>query len=449
MKLRTKIQIFLSLIMVLVIILINTAVYFLFYNLSLDTEMERVQSDTNTIMEALAADTTNDTDTNQLLRAYIPSDGMIRVINQEEEVIHAVSRQAEYYDLPIAFYQSETVEVVRDAENTRFIIISNPLIWENGEVMTLQVAEHLVPLEETMSTLLIVLLAASLLMILPAIIAGGWLGNIVTKPIRQLTNSMIDNPKNGKWEKIKLESKSEDELYQMGATYNQMIDRLNESFAKQEQFISDASHELKTPIAVIKSYTQLLSRWGKEKPEVFEEAVHTINGESSRMQFMTEQMLALARNQTQENLQFEKVNMIGLIQDVIRSLSVAYNRKIILFSSLSTFSVSVDRVKINQALYILIDNACKYSDDEIHVKIEQTENGLKVKVQDFGEGIKPDDLEHIFDRFYRVDRARSRKTGGTGLGLPIALSVVRAHGGDIKVKSEPEKGSEFTIYLPN
>ncbi|WP_226038085.1 HAMP domain-containing sensor histidine kinase [Aquibacillus saliphilus] len=448
MKLRTKIQVFLSLIMIIVIIFINTAIYFLFYKVSLDAEVERVQSQANTLMEALAENENIDADPHQFLRAYIPSNGMIRVINDQNEVIESISKEVEYYNLPFTFVKKQSQQVIQGDSGTRYAIISVPLIWNDGQVMTLQVAEHLTSLKETMSTLFIVLVFASLIMIVPALIAGRWLGNFVIKPIRQLTHSMTDNPKDGEWKKIDIHNRSKDELYLMGNTYNQMIDRLNESFNRQEQFVSDASHELKTPITIIKSYAQLLKRWGNEKPEIFDEAVQAINSESNRMQHMTEQMLSLAKNQQRENLLFESVNLIALTQDIIRSLSVAYNRKITLFTELQNLEHSADKEKISQALYILIDNACKYSDSEINISIDQFEQEIQISVEDFGEGLTETEQEHIFDRFYRADKARNRESGGTGLGLSIALYIVRAHGGDIKVKSNEGEWSVFTIHLP-
>ncbi|MRH42664.1 sensor histidine kinase [Aquibacillus halophilus] len=448
MKIRTKIQLFLSLIMILGIVLVNAAVYFLFYNVSLNAEMERVQSQANSLMEALAQNENIEAEPRQFLKAYIPPNGMIRVINDQEKVIQSISKRAEYYNLPFTFARTESNQIVVGEDETPYAVISIPLIWNDGEIITLQVTEHLTSLHETMSTLLIVLVLASLIMIVPIAIAGRLLGNFVVRPIQLLTHSMTDNPKDGEWKKINTNNRSNDELYQMENTYNQMIDRLNESVNRQEQFVSDASHELRTPIAVIKSYAQLLKRWGKEKPEVFEEAIQAISSESEKMQHMTEQMLSLAKNQQRENLLFETINVVSLTKDVIRSLSVAYSRKITLFTEIQQLDFSADKEKISQALYILIDNACKYSDDEIHVSIDRLDKELQLSVKDFGEGLSESDAEQIFDRFYRVDKARNRKTGGTGLGLSIALYIVHAHGGDIKVKSKQGEWSIFTIHLP-
>ncbi|WP_102029236.1 sensor histidine kinase [Salirhabdus sp. Marseille-P4669] len=448
MKLRTKIQIYASFTVLIVILLINTAIFYLFMKISLDAEVERARAETNVIMEALASNENANVTSNTLLKAYIPSNGMIRIINKEEMALEAITKKADYYSLPLTYVTTEKREIIEGQDGVPFVMISIPFIWENGEVVTLQVSEKLTAHQEAMSTLFLVLLFASLIMIIPAALGGMVLGNFLVKPIKELTTAMTENQRKGKWKKIRLKGKSKDEIYQMGSTYNSMIDRLEESFKKQEQFVSDASHEFKTPISVIKSYTQLLERWGKDKPEVFEEATAAIRQEAERMESMTRQMLALAKNQREEDLRFETINLVHLVQDVIRTFTVTYKREITLRNDLMHTTLSCDKEKINQVLYILLDNACKYSDQEIRVSLSQSHTVAKISVQDFGDGMSDSEVNRIFDRFYRVDKARSRETGGTGLGLSIAQFIVHAHGGEITVQSKEGEGSIFTVNLP-
>ncbi|MRG87333.1 HAMP domain-containing sensor histidine kinase [Salinibacillus xinjiangensis] len=449
MKLRTKIQMYSTLVVFIVILLINTAIFYLFYKISIDAEIERVKSETNTIMEALADNMDTTISPNDLMKAYIPSNGMIQIINQEDQVIHSIRKDAEFFDLPSDYVSAETSQVIEGEDGVRSVMVSVPIIWEDGEVVTLQVTEKLSSLDETMSTLFYVLLFASLIMVIPTIIGSHFLSNFLLKPIQQLTKTMTDNPKKGEWRTINISGRSKDELYQMGSTYNRMIERLKESFHKQEQFVSDASHELKTPLSVIKSYTQLLERWGKSRPEVFDEATHAINTETERMSYMIQQMLDLAKNEQKENLQFEHVNLIPMLQDCIRAFTVTYKRKIKFSSDFDQLELSCDREKMNQLFYILIDNACKYSQEDVNVTVDHVDGLVKVDIQDFGEGIAEQDVERIFDRFYRVDKARSRETGGTGLGLPIAQFIARSHGGEISVVSEEGNGTVFTVSIPH
>ncbi|MBB6454047.1 signal transduction histidine kinase [Salirhabdus euzebyi] len=446
MKLKTKIQLLLTSVILVVLLLVNTAIFFLFYRISIDAEIDRIKAETRVMMEALSANT--EVNPSELLKAYIPSNGMARVINAHRETLQVVTKEIEFYSLPIVYVNRETNEVIVGNDGIRYAIISIPLIWENGEVVTLQVTEKLVGIHETMNTLIYVLLFSSLIMVIPIVIGGGIISRLLIKPIQALTNTMTENYKQRSWKKIDLPSNSKDELSQMGTVYNHMIDRLRENFEKQEEFVSDASHELKTPISIIKSYSHLLDRWGKEKEEVYEESIHAIRSETEKMEHLVGQLLALAKNQQKENLQFASIDVVSLVQEVIRLFTVTYNRKIILFTDFHHLQLSCDREKINQVLYILLDNACKYSHDEVHIYLNKSQHEIEISIQDFGEGLTDTERSRIFDRFYRVDKARSRETGGTGLGLTIAQHIVDAHGGKILVNSEEGHGSTFSIYLP-
>ena len=448
MKLRTKIQIFASVALFIVILLINVAIFFLFQKISLEAEVERVREEANVIMEALASSMESEVNPNALLKAYIPTNGMVRIINSEEVALQSITKNSDYYQVPVQYVTTETREIFRGNDDAPFVVISTPFIWEDGQVVTLQVSEHLASQKETLNTLFIVLLVASLIMIIPALIGGWALSKFLLKPIMAIIQAMTENPKNGKWTKIEATGKSKDELYQLGNTYNEMIDRLQESLKKQEQFVSDASHELKTPISVIKSYADLLERWGKEKQDVYEEAIDAIKQEAVRMESMTKQMLTLAKNQKEDHLQFETVHLPKLVQEVVRAFTVTYKRKITFASDVEEPMISCDKEKINQVLYILLDNAHKYSDGGIDVRITQRDPYIEIAIRDHGEGISEEDIRHIFDRFYRVDKARSRETGGTGLGLSIAQIIVEAHNGEIDVESTVGQGTTFTVKLP-
>src|SRR5690606_3553201 len=157
-------------------------------------------------------------------------------------------------------------------------------------------ANYLFTLEETMRTLLYVLIAASIIMLIPSIIGGNLLSKFILRPIKELIDTMKENTKEEKWTTIELQNKSKDELYEMEKTFNDMIAHLKENFEKQEVFVSDASHELKTPISIIKSYAELMKRRGKSHPEVYEESVEAIDTEADRMQQLVKQLLDLAKN---------------------------------------------------------------------------------------------------------------------------------------------------------
>lgn len=444
MKLRTKIQLFSSLFMFLLILLINTSIYFLFYNLSADSELDQLEAQTTDIIETLNKN--SDIAQGQLLKAYLPTDGMIRVIKKDGQQLDTFTKESEYTSLPKKYSTTESHEIVKRDDGTNVAVITKPIIWSDGEIVTLQVSKHLMALKVTMRTLFYVLLLASIIMLIPTVIAGNLLGRFLLRPIQALIQTMKANTKEADWKKIDVSNRSKDELYQMEKTFNDMIEHLKENFQKQEQFVSDASHELKTPISIMKSYAQLLGRQGKSRPEVFDEAVHAIESEADRMQLLVEQMLLLAKNQ--EVSERSDVNLIQICEAVQKTFAGVYNREIILKTACHSMLVTGSIDQLKQVIYILLDNALKYSADKVILEIFERDQLAIIKVIDFGNGISAEDQTRIFDRFYRVDKARNRETGGTGLGLPIAKSIVNVHHGTLALSSEVGKGTTFISTFP-
>ena len=446
MKLRTKIQLFSSLFMFLLILLINTSIYFLFYHLSADSELDQLEMQTTDIVETLKS--YPDIAQGELLKAFVPTDGMIRVITKDGDPIVTFTKESEYTSLPKSYTTVESHEISKRADGTNVAVITKPIIWGDGEIVTLQISKHLLALQVTMRTLFYVLLIASVMILIPTVIAGNVLGRFLLRPIQALIQTMKANTKEADWKKIEMPNRSKDELYQMEKTFNEMIEQLKENFQKQEQFVSNASHELKTPISIMKSYAQLLKRRGKERPEIFDEAVQAIDSESDHMQLLVEQMLSLAKHQNQEEATRANVDVISLCESVRKTFAGAYMRDITLKTTSNSMIIYGNEEQIKQVIYILIDNALKYSDQEVILDISGQDRYVTIKVIDFGSGIAPEEQNRIFDRFYRIDKARSRETGGTGLGLPIAQSIVHAHDGTLTVTSEQGKGTTFIMTLP-
>ncbi|GAB2539275.1 sensor histidine kinase [Gracilibacillus alcaliphilus] len=450
MRLRTKLQLLLTIFIFAVVLLLNGAIYLIYQHQVNTSEMNRIKQEAETIMEALTKEEASEIAKEDLLRAFLPANGMIRVISQEEaQPIHSAYRQKSFEAWPFAFTTTEQQTLNHDEDGTPYVQISIPIIWDDGSVVTLQVSEALYHTADTLQTLQLVLLITTGLMLLPTLFFGYLLAGFVIKPIQSLTDKIKDNPKNGKWEKLSLNRKKNDEIAEMQHAYNAMIDRIEENIQKQERFVSDASHELRTPLSVITSYAELLQRRAKERPELMDEATEAILSESERMKHLTDQMLTLAKSQNQGSLLFQDINISQLVREAIRALSTAYQREVH-YQNMEEVDLhySGDKAMIHQAIYILIDNACKYSEEQVSVQTANQDNILTISVMDQGVGLSEADKEHIFERFYRVDKARSRKAGGTGLGLAICYQIVHVHGGTITIDSELGKGSTFSIQLP-
>lgn len=445
MKLKTKIQLFSSLFMLLLILLVNTSIYFLFYKISAENELSRLSNETNMIVETLQANP--DVPRSQLLKAFVPENGIIRVIDQNgEELIPTITKSESYTQLAYEFIDHEKRTIEKDEQGHYIAVVMKPIIWENGEVATLQVANFLIALDEMMHTLFYVLVAASLIILIPTVIAGNLLSKFVIQPIQKLIETMKINIHDKNWQLIEVENESKDELYEMVTTFNELMRQLKESFKKQEQFVSDASHELKTPLSIIKSYAELLKRRGKANPELITESIDVIEQEAERMQLLVNQLLDLAKNK--QAFPHEPIDLVPLVKKVHRIFADAYDRKIHLDIAEKSVLIKGNEKQIEQVVYILLSNAIKYSEKEIALHLYVKQQFAVLDVIDKGIGIPEEEQKRIFDRFYRIDKARSRQTGGTGLGLAIANEIVKHHGGTIEVVSEIGKGSTFTVNIP-
>ena len=242
------------------------------------------------------------------------------------------------------------------------------------------------------------------------------------------------------------------ELKTLAQAINAMLDRINEAYRSQMRFVSDASHELRTPIAVIQGYAALLDRWGKDDPEALQESIHAIRSEAKAMEELVEQLLFLARgdNDTQP-VKPVAFDLTALAGEVLREEEMIHQDRVFLPRwDEAPIPVRADQGLIKQVMRILMDNSVKYSppDGRIYLRVTTQEGYARVTVQDEGMGIAPQGIPHIFDRFYRTDQSRDRRTGGTGLGLSIAKWIVDRHGGWFEVVSREGVGTRISFLLP-
>lgn len=241
------------------------------------------------------------------------------------------------------------------------------------------------------------------------------------------------------------------ELKNLADAINNMLNRIDEAYRAQVRFVSDASHELRTPISVIQGYINLLDRWGKNDEKTLQESIDAIKSEAENMKELIEQLLFLARGDNETlQLDLEIFDCSDIIREVIKEAQMIDSfHKFRIKSSTAGF-VNADRQLLKQAVRILVDNSIKYTPEngEIIVSVWEDNGTVRISVQDNGIGIAPESLPYIFDRFYRSDESRARRTGGTGLGLSIAKWIIERHGGSFEVISRKEIGTRTTILLP-
>ncbi len=233
---------------------------------------------------------------------------------------------------------------------------------------------------------------------------------------------------------------------------NSLMARMHEAYQEQARFVSDASHELRTPIAVIQGYAGMLTRWGKDDEKILEESIAAIKSESEHMQKLVEQLLFLARGDVgRQQLTFAPVDLSEFMRDVYEEYAMIDQQHAWRLQADDHVPAVGDAAMLKQAVRILVDNAAKYSSpgDPITLRSYVTRDGIPcLAVQDNGTGIASGDIPRIFERFYRSDPARARHTGGTGLGLSIAKWIVDRHNGYFDVVSREGVGTRIVVCLP-
>jgi len=282
------------------------------------------------------------------------------------------------------------------------------------------------------------------------LIGGGWLTGRAIRPISEMSAAAQSISAKTLSSRINVQE-TDNELGQLAAVLNRTFDRLQAAFEQQSRFTTDASHELRTPLAVILSHTELaLSR--QRSGEDYREALEACRRASQRMTSLIDSLLLLARFDSHESeLQLQPLDLEHVTLDTVDLIRpLAEQRGISIGTSTSPTGVFGDRDRLSQVLTNLLSNAIRYNHEGGSVDVsvgEQNGHGV-IRVKDTGIGIAADELPHIFERFYRVDKARSRVDGGCGLGLAICQSIVEAHDGTITATSQPEEGTTIEVHLP-
>lgn len=296
----------------------------------------------------------------------------------------------------------------------------------------------------------VVIIYSTLAVLILAGVGGQFLANRTLKPVEHMTDIAREIGEGDLSRRIDV--RSEDEMGRLATTLNWMIGRLEEAFQKQRQFAADASHELRTPLAIIQAESSLALDKRRTQAE-YKRSLELVSQEVNYMSEIIGKLLMLERQDSAGELtSFLNVNIKDLITELSLDIEALAQEKSVAFSlgPMEDLAVKGDRLKLRQLFLNILDNAIRYtpSGGAVSSTLVRKNGFALVSISDTGMGIPTEDLPYIFDRFYRVDKARSRAEGGLGLGLAIANSVAKLHGGTIEVESQVGKGSTFYITLP-
>jgi heavy metal sensor kinase len=345
-----------------------------------------------------------------------------------------------------------TYETFKLAPRHRIRVITMPVIRNDNLVNLIQVGTSMKGVEDTLKNLRIFLFTAIPVALILSTLGGRFMATRALKPVAEITRTAQDIAHGANLSRRIPMPEVQDEFGNLASTFNEMMSRLEKSFAQMRQFSSDASHELRTPLTVLKGQSELVLGKPRSKAE-YQEVLSSNLEEINYMSRILEDLLTLSKgDEGNISLEQEPVELGNIIEEVGRQGEIFADEKDIkiILAYLEPVTILGDAHRLKQMVWILLHNAVKFtsSGGEIKITLQDLDDTVYFTIRDTGIGIPAPDLPKIFDRFYRVDKARSRMEGGSGLGLAICKYIVDRHHGTIEVESQLGEGTKFKIRFP-
>ncbi|MBQ3131104.1 MAG: HAMP domain-containing protein [Clostridia bacterium] len=351
--------------------------------------------------------------------------GFHHIMRSNEEGIFSFNEEsiwAVYYTVPLE----------RDGEVTGAVLFSASIQ---------DVVDSLMEVTQRITIVFVIVIIA---MIIAVSVLSGWLA----RPIAELTSAIRRMGTQGY---VRVDVKGSSEIAELCTAFNRMSERIEDHDRTRNEFVANASHELKTPLATMKLLSETILYQDNPDPALMKEFFGDINHEVDRLTRIVSELLKLVQEDSSAGgLNFETLRLDALVGGVCgRLTALAENKNVALNTSLEPVEMQGDSMRLEQIIVNLVENAIKYTDEgSVDVSVSEEGEWAVFTVKDTGIGIPEESIEHLFERFYRVDKARSRSTGGTGLGLSITEKLINLHGGSIEVRSKLGEGSIFTVQLP-
>lgn len=438
-----------------VLLLLSMLIFFITYRfltkkqmdsiaITMDLTVDRIIEE---VHEGEAVDARNLLDefnTNGNLNMYL-RDNAGRTVNR------AINFHCDEFALPSA---QNAPQIMLSAEKKgRMLLCYEQAVMDEGvKLAQLYIVINLYNEQEYLQLLGVLLIGANLLGGAAALFVGWNTSRRMLAPIDSMISRARSIGSKSLDERLDV-PEAEDELKNLSLTINGMLSRIEDAFRQQGRFAADASHELRTPLAVLQGNIDLLERWGYKDKKVLEESIRSIQNQVAYMNRLVENLLFLARTDGNlRELRKESFRVRDLLCELLEEQELLDQAHTYALECQTRLTLAADRSMIKQLLRALIENSVKYTDPggSISLYAAETKDGkaIALSVTDTGIGMQAENLAHIFERFYRVDKARARETGGMGLGLSIAAAIVQAHGGTISARSEPGKGTSITACFP-
>jgi two-component system, OmpR family, sensor histidine kinase ArlS len=389
-------------------------------------------------------------DSRDLMKQIAEKDQTIRILDRQgDQVLEIRGENESAFYIPFQPVRERAVTLI-ESEGKQMLIGRSPIRSSqfNGYIEMIQPLSRY---EKIMKNLFWMMTITGVLALLISAIIGYFMARSFVRPLNKLSETMRSIERKGFHERVEI-VKAHDEISDLSQIFNKMMSEIEKSFQQQQQFVEDASHELRTPIQVLEGHLALLNRWGKKDPSILEESLQVSLEELERVKRLIGELLELSRADREKfDLQTARANPQKVVDKVIRDFKFLHQEHTFLCLDELDFEAMVVIMPrhLEQIMIILLDNAVKYSDkhSNIEIKLVNRDEDVMIEVKDEGIGIPEDDLPKVFDRFYRVDKARSREKGGYGLGLAIASKLIQNYNGDILALRNEPAGTIIRISL--
>ena len=373
-----------------------------------------------------------------------PDEIVVQIVSPLGTVVQA--SQKPYLPIPVPLTQHVQTTVTWKGQPASYV--SLPIVFHGLPLASVQVAVSLAASYGALQLLRVLLVEGGIAGLALVALVGYLFARRAMLPVERLT-SLATRISDSDLSRRLEGAHPRDEVGRLAQAFNRMLDRLEAAFARQARFVSDASHELKTPLAVISGYAELLQRWAGQDPQVRDEAVTTISREAARMQRLVQDLLFLARGAQGLRLRMQGMDLGELVAETVSEAQALPHAPRVVAETRDVVQAHADWDLLKQLLWILVDNAIKYGGETgtVHVLARKVGPRPALEVRDEGPGMSQEVREHAFERFYRADPARAAG-GGAGLGLAIAREIAEAHHATLEIASEPGEGTTVRCLLP-
>ncbi|WP_170138840.1 HAMP domain-containing sensor histidine kinase [Oceanobacillus chungangensis] len=386
----------------------------------------------------------------QFLERIVENEEMVRILDQNGQEILNISNNFPELNNEINALERGFSRI--NIKEDTVLLYRSPLDMKSFHG-TIIIGQNEEVFEGFLEKVLWTLILGTILSLALSIVSGRLLAGKLLSPLRVLTNTMKKIENENFAERVPV-METNDEFSQLSLIFNRMMDKVEASMLQQQKFVGDASHELRTPLAIIHGHLSLLKRWGKNDKEVLDKSLNISINETKRMIELTKELLWLSQLENHR----EKQDTIGSYQ-ITDTVNEIVSNYLLIYPNLTihneidakhTIQLAIPEEQFKQLLIIIMDNAIKYSGEnkEITITSNIMNDNYRIDIQDNGVGISKEDIPHIFDRFYRVDKARSRESGGSGLGLSIAKEMIEEYEGTILADSIVGEGTKISLIIP-